>query len=67
MLKQNLREDSQEIELTAYRALVRPVLEYRVAAWDPHANKNINKLEGGQCSAARYMSRNYSTPIPLQY
>ena len=34
-------------------------MEYAATAWDPNTKKNINKLEGVQRSAARYILRNY--------
>jgi len=59
MVKRNLRVDSVKLKTTAYNSLVRPVMEYGAAAWDPHTQKNINKLEGIQRSAARFILRNY--------
>ena len=59
MLKRNLRMNNIKLKTTAYKTLVRPTMEYAATAWDPNTKKNINKLEGVQRSAARYILRNY--------
>ena len=43
-----------------YTSLVRPILEYASAAWDPHSQTNINTLERIQRQAARFCKNNYS-------
>ena len=43
-----------------YTSLVRPILEYASAAWDPHSQNNINTLERIQRQAARFCKNNYS-------
>ena len=40
-------------------SLVRPILEYASAAWDPHSQNNINTLERIQRQAARFCKNNY--------
>ena len=44
----------------AYKALVRPLLEYASTAWSPYTMKNINKLENVQRRAARWVLGNYT-------
>ena len=41
----------------AYFILVRPILEYGSAAWDPYRNCQINRLERVQRRAARFVTR----------
>ena len=51
-LKRNIRSKNPGIRQTAYKALVRPVLEYSSPVWSPHTQQNINKLEMTQRRAA---------------
>ena len=41
--------------------MVRPILEYAWAAWDPHSQNNIKTLERIQRPAARFCTNNYSS------
>ena len=43
----------------AYTALVRPTVEYANSVWDPHLQKDINKLEMIQRRSARYVTNRY--------
>ena len=38
---------------------VRPIVEYAAAAWDPHTQRNIKKVEQVQGSSARFVTGNY--------
>ena len=49
-----------EFYTTIHHTLVRPHLEYGIAAWDPYHTKDINVLERVQCRAARFVTNNYS-------
>ena len=40
--------------------VVRPILEYASAAWDPHSQNNIKTLERIQRQTARFFTNNYS-------
>ena len=59
-LKRNIRTKNQGIRQTAYKALVRPVLEYSSTVWSPPTQSNIDKLEMTQRRAARWVCNNYS-------
>ena len=44
----------------AYKAMVRPVLEYGSSAWDLHTPKLQDELENVQNRAARFVTRKYT-------
>ena len=45
---------SPELKTTAYKALIRPLVEYGATVWDPSTNKCIHQLEMVQRRAARF-------------
>ena len=45
---------------TAYKTPVRPQLEHRTAAWEPHEKGDIATLEKVQRRAARFITGDYS-------
>ena len=47
-LKRNLNIVKSDIKEMAYTALVRPTVEYANSVWDPHLQKDINKLDKGE-------------------
>ena len=47
--------DKQPYKL--YLALVRSVLEYNAVVWDPHQQRDINKLEYVQCHTTRFVKQ----------
>jgi hypothetical protein len=59
-LKRNLNISNPSLKEKAYKTLVRPTLEYACSTWDPYQQNNINKLEGVQKRAARYVRNNYN-------
>ena len=52
--KRNINTRSQKIRSMAYKALVRPRLEYCASVWDPHTQCAAQRLEMVQRRAARY-------------
>ena len=55
----NIHTASRSTKERAYQALVRPVVEYRVTAWDPHQKYLMNTVEMVQRRAAQYVTNNY--------
>ena len=60
VIRRNLNKCPTHIKGVAYTSLVRPILEYASAAWDPHSQNNIKTLERIQRQAARFCTNNYS-------
>jgi len=60
-LRRNLSSCPKDIKLQCYKSLVRPVLDYASAAWDPHTQTCIQQLEAVQRRAARFITGNYRT------
>ena len=58
-LKRNLKIDSISVKSTAYKSMVRPLLEYSSTVWHPHQASLTSKLEGVQNRAARWVKRQY--------
>ena len=54
-LRRNLFSCLQDVKETAYKTLVRPILEYGSTVWDPHCNGlndelgNVQKWESSVC------------------
>ena len=58
-LQRNLYRCPQKVKQQAYISLVRQTLEYAASVWDPHHQKDINKLEKVQRKAVRFITGNY--------
>ena len=58
-LRRNHKACPPKLRETAYFSLVRSSLEYSSAVWDPFRQKDIDKLEKMQRSAARFVTQNY--------
>ena len=59
LLRRNISRCSTDTKNLAYKAIVRPVLEYAACAWDPYEAQHINKLEAVQRRAARFATKQY--------
>ena len=60
LLRRNITECSQITKERAYKALVRPTLEYASSVWDPFQASHISKLEAVQLEAARFVTGQHS-------
>ena len=58
-INRNLRKSPESSKELAYKAMLRPVLEYASTVWDPHTQENINKIEMVQRRAARFVKNQY--------
>ena len=58
-LRRNLKISSREIKETAYKTLVRPIMEYAATVWDPLTQANIDSMEAILRRAARFVLRRY--------
>ena len=58
-LRRNINIRNTSVKQQAYRALVRPILEYSNTVWDPYTNTLINKIEMVQRRAARFALHRY--------
>ena len=58
-LRRNLSACSQDVKESAYKGLVRPVLEYGSSVWNPSIILLHEELEKVQKRAARFVTGNY--------
>ena len=58
-LRRNLRPAPQQLKNQAYKALVRPKLEYCSSVWSPYTTTAIQQLERIQRRAARYVTNRH--------
>ena len=59
-IRRNLKHCNSNFKQTAYISLVRSVLEYSCAVWDPHLEKDISQIEKVQRNAARFVKGDYN-------
>ena len=60
-LRRNLYNYPSHTKAQSYQTLVRPILDYASSTWDPYTQSSINKLEGVQYRAARFVTGDYGT------
>ena len=58
-LRRSLKTTNKGLKEHAYKALVRPILEYSNTIWDPYYDNDIGALEKIQSRAARWVSHRY--------
>src|SRR5579859_1880092 len=55
-----LRRSSTDVKTSAYKSIVRPLLEYSSSVWDPYQTGLIHSIEMIQRKAARFCLNRYS-------
>ena len=58
-LRRNLQINNPALKAIAYKALVRPLVEYASTVWDPHSQNLVHQIEMVQRRAARFCLRRY--------
>ena len=58
-LRRNLRVRDAKLRESAYKAIVRPAVEYCATVWDPHTQQQARRLEMVQRRAARWVTGRY--------
>ena len=58
-LRRNLKIGNKKTKETAYKAFVRPILEYSATVWDPHTANDIKTIETVQRRAARWVTNRH--------
>ena len=58
-LRRNLKISATQLKVSAYKAMVRPTLEYACTVWDPYTKINEDRLESVQRRAARFVTGRY--------
>ena len=59
-MRRNIGDCPTHIKANCFQTLVRPILEYGCAVWDPHHISDINKIEKVQKRAARFVTGNHA-------
>jgi len=59
-VKRNLSKCSSATKCVAYTSIVRPLLEYAAAVWDPYLQKDIYSIEMVLRCAARWVKSDYN-------
>ena len=64
-LRQSMIGYSSEAKCRAYKAIVRPIMEYACAVWSPYTAKDVNLLEAVQKWALRWACGSHWDPSAL--
>ena len=59
-MRRNIKTSSSATKERAYKALVRPIVEYGSTVWDPKQKDLKDAVEKVQRRAARYVTNNYA-------
>ena len=59
--RRNLGSAPRKVKIQAYKSLVRPHVEYCSSVWDPHTNRNIQKIEAIQRPCVQLVSSRITT------
>ena len=59
-LRRHIHDCPTHIKNECYKTIVRPTLEYGSAIWDPHHQKDKDRLEKIQKRAARFSTKNFN-------
>ena len=59
LLRRNLFSCPQDVKESAYKGMVRPIIEYGSSVWDPYTLGLQDELEKVENRAARFVTRNY--------
>ena len=57
-LARNIPRCCRKVKQMAHATYIRPIVEYASPVWDPHTNRNTNKIEMVECRCARYFAGN---------
>ena len=58
-IRRNVKIQSKSVKQSAYKALVRPILEYAGTVWDPYQDDHIRAVEKVQRRAARWVGNDF--------
>jgi hypothetical protein len=58
-LRRNIKTHSEPLKATAYKMLVRPLLEYCSSVWSPYTDTLTNQIEAVQRRAGRWVKNDY--------
>ena len=59
-LRRNLSSCPEGVKEVAYKAIVRPHVEYASSVWEPHLKRHVKQIEGVQRRAARFVKNCYT-------
>lgn len=65
LIKHRLKHCTSRTKLAAYTTLIRPLLEYADAVWDPHTKTGVNNIESVQKKALRFIYNIYNRRVSI--